>query len=1155
MRILLHSLCFKRLVLSLLAVSLCVHGTHAQSGYAYTGKKKGILGLFSQNDNNHQPSEKQTLFNVLKDLNRQKGVYFMFSDPSLGDKKVNPVADLRESVEKILVQVLKNTGLKYKKVSENAFVILPVKENPKKTSDAKEVDFLQGPPSQTATEDKGAGVKALISGRITDNLQRALAGVSVAVKGTRRGTATNSNGEFSIEADKGEILVFSFIGFDTREVLVGDDVRIVISLVPNDSQMSEVVVTALGIRKESKRLGYAVTKVEGEGLTKAREINVANGLVGKVAGVSVSGVNGGPGSSSNVLIRGGSSLFRDNQPLYVINGVPMNNSQRHEGSAGMWGGADLGDGISNINPDDIEEISVLKGSTASALYGSLAKNGVILITTKSGKGRKGLGIELNSNFTVDKIIDHSEFQYQYGQGALGAKPASAAAAYTTGAQSWGAKIDGSPSWQFDGVQRPYTAQQDNLRNFYRTGTTATNTLAFFGGGDNVNYRLSASNLLNTSVVPNAGLRRNTFNLNLNAAITKRLSLGIIVNYILEKHKNRPNLSDSPGNSNFGVLFLPTTLDQAILKPGYKDDGSEINFSQNIFVTNPWFAANKFVNDLGRNRVISSATAKYDFASWMNVQGRIGYDLYNDRRTSVTPNGTAYLPTGNMTEHSSKYTELNADFLVNLRKNISTDFNVDVNLGGNIRKVKQEILTQFGENFSIPFLYTIANSKNTRSRNFLPRQETQSLYYTAELSYKSILFLSNTGREDWFSTLPIDNNHLFYPSVSASFVFSELFRPSWMNFGKLRVAWANTSGEADPYRIMLTYNLDGTVNGNPVGVLPGEIPNNQLKPFRLREFETGLELKLFQNRLSIDVAWFNRKTLGEIIPVPTSIASGYSSATVNIGDWENKGIEFLISGTVLKNSKINWVSSVNLTKLNAKVLSLAEGQKSAAIGQSRTQNAFVHHVVGKAPAQVMAFDYKRDATGQIVYDADGRPLQGELTAYGSGIHDFYGGWNNEFSYKNFNIGILIDFKSGGKIFSATNSYATSFGLHEMTLVGRETGIVGDGVNEAGGKNAVKEDSWDYYGALAGRVSSQFVYDASFVKLRQIVMGYSLPQRWFRRTGIQGAQIALVGRNLAILKKHTPNIDPESNYTNANAQGLELAGVPPFRSFGLNLNIKL
>lgn len=1153
MRILLHSLCFKRFVLSMLAVSLCVHGTQAQTAYASPGKKKGIFGLFSQNENNNQPSEKQTLFNVLKDLNRQKGVYFMFSDPSLGDKKVNPVADLRESVEKILVQVLKNTGLKYKKVSDNAFVILPVKEN-KKTSDALEVDF-NSPPLQSAIEDKGAGIKALISGRITDNLQRALAGVSVAVKGTRRGTSTNSNGEFSIEADKGEILVFSFVGFDTREVLVGDDARVIVSLVPNDSQMSEVVVTALGIRKEAKRLGYAVTKVEGEGLTKAREINVANGLVGKVAGVNVSGVNGGPGSSSNVLIRGGSSLFGGNQPLYVINGVPMDNSPRHEGSAGMWGGADMGDGISNINPDDIEEISVLKGSTASALYGSLAKNGVILITTKSGKGRKGLGIEFNSNFAVDKIIDHTEFQYQYGQGALGAKPADAVAAYTTGGNSWGAKIDGSPSWQFDGVQRPYTAQQDNLRNFYRTGTTATNTLAFFGGGDNVNYRLSASNLLNNSVVPNAGLRRNTFNLNLNAAITKRLSLGIIVNYILEKHKNRPNLSDSPGNSNFGILFLPTTLDQAILKPGYKADGSEINFSSNIFVTNPWFAANKFVNDLGRNRVISSATAKYDLASWINVQGRIGYDLYNDRRTSVTPSGTAYVPTGNMTEHSSKYTELNADFLLNVNKKISSDFNIDVNLGGNLRKVKHEILTQVGENFSIPYLYTIANAKNSRSRNFLPRRETQSVYYTAELSYKNMLFLSNTGREDWFSTLPIDNNNLFYPSVSASFVFSELFRPSWMSFGKLRMAWANTSGEADPYKIMLTYNLDGTVNGFPVGVLPGEIPNNQLKPYRLREFETGLELKLFQNRLSIDVAYFNRKTLGEIIPVPTSIASGYSSATVNIGDWENKGVELLVSGTVLKNSKINWVSSINLTKLKAKVLALAEGQKSAAIGQSRTQNAFVHHVVGKSPSQVMAFDYKRDASGQIVYDADGRPLQGELTPYGSGLHDFYGGWNNEFNYKGFNFGILIDFKSGGKIFSATNSYATTFGLHEMTLAGRETGIVGNGVNEAGGKNTVKEDSWDYYGALASRISSQFVYDASFVKLRQIVMGYTLPQRWFKRTSIQGAQIALVGRNLAILKKHTPNIDPESNYSNANAQGLELAGVPPFRSFGINLNIKL
>jgi TonB-linked SusC/RagA family outer membrane protein len=1137
----------------MLALCFCAQQGLAQASYAGNTRKTG--SPFMQNETPNQPTARQTLFNVLKDLNRQKGVYFLFSDPSLGSMPVNAVANSNATIEKILDQVLKNTGLKYKKVSENAYVILSSKDS-KKPAQPGPVNFDNAPGQNApAAVNEQEDVNEVITGRVTTAEGSPVAGVSVAVKGTRRGTSTNSNGEFSIEASKGETLIFSYVGFATREAVVGDDARVNVTLQQADSQMNEVVVTALGIRKESKRLGYAVTKVDGEGLTKAREINVANGLAGKVAGVNVSGVNGGPGSSSNILIRGGSSLFGSNQPLYVINGVPMDNSARHEGTAGMWGGADMGDGISNINPDDIDEISVLKGSTASALYGSLARNGVILITTKTGKNRKGLGVEFNSTFTADKIIDHTEFQYEYGQGALGVKPANANAGYTTGSNSWGGKIDGSNAYQFDGMQHPYLAQKDNLRNFYRTGTTATNTLALFGGNETTNYRLSASNLMNQSVVPNAGLRRNTFNLNLNTSIGKRLTLGVIVNYILEKHKNRPNLSDSPGNSNFGILFLPTTLDQSLLAPGYRENGSEINYSENIFVTNPWFAANKFVNDLGRNRVISSATARYQVTDWFSAQGRIGYDLYNDRRTSVTPNGTAYNPNGNLTEHATKYTELNADFLLNFQKNIVKDLRLDLNLGGNIRKVKQEILTQFGENFSIPFIYTISNAKNTRSRNFLPRRETQSLYYTLEFSYRNMLFVSTTGREDWFSTLPLNNNRLFYPSVSGSFVFSELLQSDVLNFGKVRVAWANTSGEADPYKIKLTYNLDGTINGNPIGVLPAEIPNSQLEPFRLREFEAGFEVKLFNNRVGIDLAWFNRKTLGEIIPVPTSIASGFSSATVNIGDWENKGVELLLSGTPYRSGSFSWTTSVNLTKLKARVLRLADGQTNAAIGESRTQNAYVHHVVGKAPAQVMAFDFKRDASGQIIFDADGRPLQGMLTPYGSGVHDFYGGWNNEVNYKNFNFGVLIDFKSGGKIFSATNSYATIFGKHRMTLPGREGGIVGEGVNEGGTKNTVREDAWDYYPALASRVSSQFVYDASFVKLRQVVIGYSLPQRWFRRAGIQAVQLSLVGRNLAILKKHTPNIDPESNYTNGNAQGLELAGVPPFRSFGLNLNVKL
>ncbi len=1129
---------------------LCTTDISAQEGYVKATSKDIVSGGNNRFVNTADDTNgKQTLISVLKNLNKQKGVYFLFSDESLANKTVNPVKDPAADIEQILDEVLDNTGLKYKKISANTFVILNAKEKYRKKDEYNVASY-----DESETKSIDAPVVETISGKVISSDGTPLAGVSVRIKGTTRGTTTDNKGNFSIDANKGEVLVISYVGYEPQEVAIGNDKTLSVSLSLSGQDMAEVVVTALGIRKEAKRLGYSVTKVDGESLTKAREINVANGLAGKVAGVNVSGVNGGPGSSSNVVIRGINS-FTGGQPLYVINGVPIDNSNR--GSAGMWGGADMGDGISNINPDDIEEISVLKGSTASALYGSRASNGVILITTKSGKDKKGVGVEVNSNFVVDNIIDYSDFQYVYGQGLLGVKPTSQANAYASGANSWGAKIDGSNSVQFDGVSRPYAAHPDNIKNFYQTGTTATNSVAFSGGNENGNFRLSVSNLMNKSVVPGSDLKRNSVNLNINSKVTKRLSIAAIVNYITEKSKNRPNLSDSPGNSNFGILFLPTTLDEQVLRPGYKADGSEINFSENIFVTNPWFAANRWVNDLSRNRIIAMGSIRYNFTDWLYLQGRFGQDYYSDRSTGVTPTGTAYYPAGNITEQSNRGSEINADFLIGADKKITTDLSLSISAGGNVRKSRFEQIINTGDQFSIPFLYVLDNAKNKNSDYNLFRQETQSLYYSAEFSYKNFLFVNTTGREDWFSTLPLENNHLFYPSVSASFIFSEFLKPSWLDYGKLRAAWANTSGEAKPYQTKLYYGIAGSINGYPIGTINnGSIPNAALQPYRMREIEVGTELRFLKSRLTVDVSYFHRKTIDEIVNVPASITSGYTSATINIGEMQNKGIEAMVTGTIIRKTNFTWTSSINFTKLNNKVLKLSGDQTNYDIegAQSRTQNAYGKHIVGLPASQVMAFDYKRNASGQIVFDADGRPLQGNLIPMGSGFHDKFGGWNNEVTIKNFNFGVLIDFKYGGKIFSATNYYATVFGLHKMTLVGRETGIIGDGVNEAGNKNTVSEDSWDYYGALASRVSSQFVYDASFIKLRQVVIGYNLPASMFHKLPIQGINISLVGRNLAILKKHTPNIDPESNYAGGVGQGLELAGVPPFRSMGLNVNVK-
>lgn len=1112
----------------------------AQDGYTYASNKSDkptrttTAGFQDTNG-------KQTLLTVLKELNKQKGVFFLYSDKSLSQKLVNPLKDLHNAVETILDDVLKNTGLKYKKISYNTFVIVTRNE---KTSTEK---YIQADLSENTQE----AVKFdQITGRITDINNAPLAGVSVSVKGTTRGTATNSRGEFSIEANKGDVLLISYIGYEPREAVIGDNKSITITLTLADQQMSEVVVTALGIRKDRKSLGFSVTEVKGSDLTTAREINVGNSLIGKVAGVNVNAVSGGPGASTNIVIRGASSLDGSNQPLYVINGVPMNNDLNTGNNAQntrgqYYNSPDLGDGIQNLNPDDIETISVLKGAAASALYGSRAKAGVILITTKSGTG-KGT-VEYNSNFVVDQVIDVTDWQYVYGNGANGQKPANATAAYDAGNSSWGAKLDGTPVVQFDGVLRPYVAQKKNIENFYRTGTTFTNTLSFGKAFDGGAVRFSASNLTNKSTLPNSGLDRNSLNLSTHFNVTKRLTIDARANFISDKAKNRPILADGAGNANFQVMFLPTSLDVNTLKPGTKPDGSEMLFTNNTYATNPWFAAYKFINNTLRNRLIGSVSARYNFDNDLYIQARIGRDFYNDRFTSVVPNGTGYYAQAfrNITEQFTRVSELNTDVLVGKIFKVNNDFRITVNAGANLMKARSEGTVEGGSDFAVPYVYTILNAKNKTIDYTDFRQEVQSIYGTLELDYKGYLFLNASGRNDWFSTLaPSKDLDVFYPSVNASFLFSEFFKPAWLTVGKLRFGWANVGAALDPYRTLLNYGLfPQQLNGQPLGNITNvSIPNKDLQPSLASEIEIGAEMRLFKGKVGVDFAWYNKKSKNEIISAPASNTSGYTGVVLNVGELQNVGFELLLTGKPLSSqSAIMWTTSLNGSINENKVNALSEGQAELSAGTSRTGNGYTRNIVGMASSQVMAFDYKYDATGKIVVAANGVPERGDLKPWGSAYHKHIFGWNNEFAWKNLNLSFLIDGKFGGKVFSATDYYGYIFGLHKSTLPNRE-GTFGTNTN-----------SNVYYTQLANNVSKLFVYDASFIKFRQFTLGYTLPGKMFNNK-IKGATISLVGRNLFILMKKTDNIDPEASY-GGYTQGLELGGVPPTRSYGINLNVKL
>ncbi|SMG31382.1 SusC/RagA family TonB-linked outer membrane protein [Sphingobacterium psychroaquaticum] len=1060
--------------------------------------------------------QKTKLSRILKLIEEKSDYYFVYSATNANLNKELSLNVENAKVVDLLPRLFNKTGLQYS-VSEEGLVVVTEKQ------------------------------QAQVRGVVVDEKGNGLAGATVRVKGSQIARATDLNGRFSIDATSANTLVISFAGYGTQEVAAGSaEMKIVLH---QDLRMlNEVVVTALGVAKEKRSLGYSVTQVQGESLTQARENNVINSLVGKVAGLDISSTAGGAGSASNVTIRGVSSLNQTNQPLYVINGVPMEsrpvgignlNSRGNKGS--QWDNApDLGDAIGNLNPDDIESISVLKGAAASALYGYRAKAGVILITTKTGKGSS---IDFSSNFVGERIIDQTDWQTTYGQGTQGQKPTSAAAAALVGASSWGGKLDGSDVVQFDGTMRPYSYQKGNLGRFYRTGSTWTNTIALNKSFEGGTIRLSASDVSNRSVVPNSGLDRQSFSLVGTFEPFKRFTIDARINQILEGVKNRPMVSDGAGNANYNVMFLPTSINVNDLKPWKDEKGFENKYNTgNTYNTNPWFAAYEFQNNTKRDRNISSITARYTLENGLFFQGRAGRDGYSDQYKHVVPSGTGYYEKGKISEQQTTFEDINVDVLLGKTFNAG-DYSITPNLGASYRHTTSSVTTNNGVDFAVFGVYNLLNAENKSVDIGHREEETQSTYGTLEFAYKDIFYLTGSVRSDWFSTLAtpgVDNKlNVVYPSVSGSFVFSEYVKPSWLNFGKLRAGYAKVGQATDPYQTVLMYNFRSeNLDGKQLGIIDNKrIPNTSLKASSASELEFGTELRLLNDRLSLDVTWYNKKSKDEISFITTPSSSGYEAAVLNAGEIQNKGVEMLLSATIIKKDNFRWISSVNGSYNDNKVLSLAEGMDRQLIATSRAEFGSLMMVKGMPVNQVMAFDYKYDANGEIVYKSDGTPERGELMPYGSSINKWFAGWNNEFMYKNFNLSFLIDGKWGGKMFSATDYYGFINGLHKETLEKRE---------ELGTLAPT------YYRAVADNVSKRFVNSTDFIKLRQVILGYKFPANMFNNR-VKSLGVSLVARNLLVLKRKTNNVDPESSY-NATFPGLELGGVPAVRTFGANLSVK-
>lgn len=1170
--------------ITLLALSLFGHPLWAQT-YARAQK-------LPQRPEASAPSMVK-LRDVLKDLKSRYQIDILFEGGLIeGIMVSSDLINFNATPEQNLDRILRSSGLNYKKVKNGSYVILESKKAPKTAeADARFQESVS--PEQPAEKSLTSEISPVrnnerietvaqtVKGKVTDEKGASLPGVSVLIKGTQRGTTTNSDGAFQLEVpETSSILVFSYVGYESKEITVGNQTNLSISLAPESKSLGEVVVTALGIKKQAKSIGYATSTVPTEEMTVNRTANFMNALQGKMAGVNITSLGSGPAGTSKIRIRGQSSFGGNNSPLIVVNGVPIDNTNNGaRGDVSEKGSnrtSDGGDGLSSINPDDIEAMTVLKGAAASALYGSRAKDGVIMITTKTRGTGSGISLSYNSNYTTETPLDYTDYQYEYGQGENGVRPT--APFPTSGQWSFGEKFQpGMTHILFDNVTVPYEPQRNQISQFYQKGSTFTNTLTLSSGGENGGFSLSVSNLDNKTILRNSAYNRRTINLGFTQTL-KKLTVSGNVNYSNEYRKNPPNIAEQD-YSPVIIFNMANSMPLDLLEKYASDaNGNETVWSRFTNRTNPYFALKRFDN-IRNDRVFGNLTARYNFTNWLFLQGRIGQDYYSREQDYNLPTGTQRQPAapagfvnGQYVQDARNVRELNADFLLGANKTFGA-VGVNVNVGGNqmYRRISRHNV--FVQDFYTRDLYTIGNSRQRDATYEFSERQVNSLYASAEVSFKDYLFLNGTVRNDWFSTLSPANRSILYPSVTASFVFSQAFAtslPSWINFGKIRAAYAEVGSDTDvsPYANNLFYGINPQQFPSPSGVAQplgsisgSTVPNANLRPMRVSEKEFGLELKLFNNLIGLDFTYYDKLSSDQILRAQTSNAGGYLNQLINVGQSRNQGLEMLVNLNPIKRQDFSWNFIFNAAYNKTKVLDLGSGVSDNMITVGTGDfTGELRQVVGQPMGQLFGFGYLRDAQGRQIFDAgNGRPLRTPTQiAFGSALPLWVGGFTNSITYKGINLSFLIDFKLGHKMISGTNHNAWRHGLHKATLVGRaENFVIGDGVNPNGEVNKTKSGVQAYYETVRSQnIAEEFVYNAGLWQLRQITIGYDFTK--FLPTAIpfiKGLRLNAVANNVAVIKKWVPNIHPEQfGFPSDNLIGLEATGLPVTRSIGFNLNVK-
>lgn len=1038
-------------------------------------------------------------------------------------------------------------------------------------------------------------------------------GASVIVKGTALGTVTDVNGRFELSGlpPSATRLLISYISLMAKEVAIAPQVSV--TLKSDTHLLDEVVVTALGISREKKALGYTAQEVKQDALVQGKDNNLLNSLSGKIAGVRITNTQGDVGSS-RIVIRGETSIAGENQPLFIVDGIPVDNSQLNARSSGR----DFKNAIADLNPEDIKTLTVLKGPNAAALYGARAAHGAIVITTKGGdKRQKGIGITLHSSTQVSFVATLPEFQNLFGQGAGGrfSYVDGKGAGVNDGVdESWGPRLDiGLLIPQFDSpldadgnrVATPWVSHPNNVRDYFRMGISTNSGISVARGDDKYQFRVGYNYEKQVSIVPDAGTNKTNISLNTDYHLAKWIVVGATANYIVYTAPSLPG-SATPSGSNvrsnspmLQFLWFGRQVDTNSLKADYTRNWNS------SYYDNPFWSASYNTQSQERHRLIGDLHAEFRLTDGLNVRFRTSTDWYNDRRKSKVKWGSAGAgsPYGSYAEDAYTVKENNTEVLATYIKQLNKNWGIDALLGFNVRNKQYENNYQAAPRLAVADLYTLTNSRDplTSSNDFY-RLRQYGLYGSIQLDYRRWAFLNITGRNDWSSTLPVDNNSYFYPSVTASVLLSEAFgwRSKAVNYLKIRGGWSQVGADANPYQLATVFTSETAFNGNPLQSSSTIGMNPNLKPEKTSSIEAGFEAAFWDNRLYLDFTYYKTDSRNQILKLATTAASGYTSQVRNAGHIRNRGYEIQLGAVPIQTSKgFRWNLDLNYGANSSKVVKL-DDEGLITSYQLYSSGIQILASVGEAYGTLFGTSYVRDANGNVVVDANGLPkISTTNKTLGKFTPDWTGGISNTFSYRSLSLSFLIDASVGGSIFSNTNKTGKYTGVLANTLSGRDAehgglwyytdamgnnvrlsespsysvssdglyyaqvngqstrvyqdGIMVEGVTESGSKNEEVVSAEKYYHRIYS-IAEANVYDASYVKLREVALSYRLPRLWTQKLHLQEASVTLMGRNLWTIYKSVPNIDPESALTTGNAQGVEAYSLPTTRSFGVNLSVK-